>query len=668
MTRGRLAAIGLAGVALAAGAAAQDEGPIVIGREQELETLRFEDLRIAIEAFARRRVDEVDPRFGPKTRDVEDLFRETLELSSGGFIGHPNLIELDLMGRFRLSQEDLDSDSLDMRERSLENINEFDVSALILRQSKMPLTLYARRDQVLLDRQFGSSIDNLTTEYGASLRWRSEEIPTFFRYFHRDQEQASQFGITDFQITQDTFEWQSQSRPAEGHLLTWDYSFDSVAERGELRRANSFDRHDGLLVHTYDFGSEDQHQLRSSFDFLRESGDFALDRIRWDERLRLRHSDTFETRYDYMLDHQERGDSRQTLNRGVASFRHQLFESLVTTGEIGASHLGIAQDGFASDQIFGTITTDYTKRVPYGEVTASFSLNLDRQEDSDRGATIQITDEPRTFSSSGLIVLSTRNIELDSVVITDSVGVIVFSEGADYTVRAFGERVEIRQVLGGDIAQGQTVLIDYRLGPEPGATTTTTGYGATVRYDLREGPLKGLGLYVRYFQQDQDLTTRQRDLRPEIDIEDLVYGMDYNLGNLTLLAEQQIHDSTLSPFDANRLEARWSQRLGRGSSMLFAATYREIDHTDEDFRTTTTTLTGRWNQQLTQRLRAGAELIWRMEDDSAGIDAQGFEQRLDLTWRYRQTTLFAEVRNAFIDSDANDTLFQTFMLGFRREF
>ena len=251
-------AITLASFALTAGATAQNDGPIVIGGAPELETLIFEDLSIAIEAFGRRRVDQIDPTFGPKTRDVEDLFRETLELSSRGYIGHPNLVELDLLGRFWLEQEDLDSESLNMRERSLESINEFDVSALILRESKAPMTFFARRDQVLLDRQFGSSIDNLTTEYGTSLRWRDEAFPSFFRYFHREQEQSSQFGITDFQITQDTFEWQSQARPGDGQLLTWDYSFDSVEEQGQLRRANSFDRHDGLLVHTYDFGNERQ--------------------------------------------------------------------------------------------------------------------------------------------------------------------------------------------------------------------------------------------------------------------------------------------------------------------------------------------------------------------------------------------------------------------------
>ena len=61
-------------------------------------------------------------------------------------------------------------------------------------------------------------------------------------------------------------------------------------------------------------------------------------------------------------------------------------------------------------------------------------------------------------------------------------------------------------------------------------------------------------------------------------------------------------------------------------------------------------------------------LIWRDQQDSNDSDVEGFEQWLDLTWDYRQTTVYASIRNSMLDSDDSDSLFQTFLLGIRREF
>ena len=60
--------------------------------------------------------------------------------------------------------------------------------------------------------------------------------------------------------------------------------------------------------------------------------------------------------------------------------------------------------------------------------------------------------------------------------------------------------------------------------------------------------------------------------------------------------------------------------------------------------------------------------LWRNEDDTGSGNVQGWEQRIEMTWRYRQTTIFGSFRNSLLYSDANDQMFQTFLLSMRREF
>jgi hypothetical protein len=257
---------------------------------------------------------------------------------------------------------------------------------------------------------------------------------------------------------------------------------------------------------------------------------------------------------------------------------------------------------------------------------------------------------------------------VESILITDASGLIIFSPGVDYTVRVIGDRVEIRRVLGGDAMEGQAVLIDYLVGPEPGSSTTTIGAGGSVRYDIEEGLLDGLGLYARYFHQDQNRSGGRPGLLPVADIDTILVGVDYRFWYLFMSAEYELRDSTLSPFTATRLDARYAHPLGRRSSLTLYSSYDQIDFTDDDIRTTTLSVGGRWNQLLTDRFSMNLSALWRQEQDSAGIDVEAFEQQIDLTWRYRQTTVYGAFRNVMLESDASDSLFQTFMIGLRREF
>ena len=202
--------VGLAGLTAAAlllhagTATAQDEGSIVITGREELQWLHLEDIRASIETYFQRRIDEVEAPDGDTTRDTEDRLREQLNLETEGFVGHPNLIELDLSVGLRFEQLWLDSDTQDADQTSYENFWEYDVSALILKESKAPLTLYSRRRQTTIDRQFGGSLDNTLTEHGARLRVRDKTLPSLFQYFHREQDQTSFQGRSDFDLTQDT--------------------------------------------------------------------------------------------------------------------------------------------------------------------------------------------------------------------------------------------------------------------------------------------------------------------------------------------------------------------------------------------------------------------------------------------------------------------------------
>lgn len=384
------------------------------------------------------------------------------------------------------------------------------------------------------------------------------------------------------------------------------------------------------------------------------------------ERLNLHHSDTFKTQYEYALNQIKDEGFNQTEHRGRARLRHRLYDSLLTTGSAGAATLK-SSDGFGSDERFADLFLDYTKQVPMGVLNLTANLRGNVQDNDARGDTTQVVGELHTFVDPAPVVLTRRNILVASIIVRRVPDLTTFIEGIDYTVRAFFDRVELRRVIGGTIVSGQMVSIDYRIGPEAANTIVSRSTGLTIRYDLKEGPLRGLGLYTVFIDAGQEIDSDDPAIIAN-DLKEIILGVDYRIGPFYFKAEQRDHDSTLSPFEALHLEGRYTQRRGPGSTLGVQVQYDELDFTLDDNTTKLLVVTGRARQHLTPKLSAQLELLWRQETQDIGSDSTGFEQDLRFEWTHRQTKVFFRLRNALLESDSSNSMFQRLELGISREF
>lgn len=645
-----------------------DGGPVVFTPgDERFEKWVLQDLDVSLEFFSRYRRDKVTGSSNDR-KDTELLFRETVGVSTRSYIGHPNLIDLTADASIGFEDNFIDSET-----RGIDNghetsfVDQFNISALILGESAAPTTVYARRDETLLEREFTGSIDSQTTELGASVRTFRETIPTTFRYLHREQSQSDQIGFVDDSITQDTFSVQSFWTPNEKQRLSVDYSYDIVDETRLGGVSTDYTRHDAIIIHDWDFGEEGKHNLRSTARIFDQQGDFPQRTLRLSEIMTLEHSDTLETRYYLTLEDREVQTQTQRLVRGSAQVRHELFDSLVSTARVGGSQTTLPDDDFTSNQVFADADFDYTKKVPYGRLRASLGLAVDQIEDSERGTTITLLDQTRVFNDPFPVVIERRNIVLSSIRVTDLTNTTTYVEGLDYTVRALPNSVELTRVLGGAIADGQAVLIDYDIGPEPASTTTTYLASVSVRYSFEEGALRGLSVYSDYRDVSQEIDSESTLLIPN-ESRNLRVGAEYVVRPYTFKAEYEDQDSTNSPFNSYRLEARYDQRLGWNSYLTASATHERIEFTDDDNTVILTRLSGEWSQAFSEDLDVRLRLTYRDEQDDLSGDTRGFEQGLEVNWRKGQTTAYLGVRNAFLESDSEDRLSQTFSFGFRRLF
>lgn len=647
----------------------EDGGPIIVGESVgELKPFELHSYSMAFDFMSRFRQDELDQRGQPSTTDTERLFRGTLDFSTESYIGHENLIDLTADFQVGLENQDINSETLNDENNDLTLTDLYDVSAQILKEGPVPVTAYSRRTEALIDREFSGTIKAVSSETGMIARFKSDVAPTWIQYFHREQDESDQLDTVNTGLVQDTAAIHSDYRIDADQRLEFNYTFDHVDETQGFNFDNTYDRNDGELIHTIRFGPENRHDLRSSLRYYDQSGDFALQVLRLDEQLTMRHTDQFDMRYNLEGETREQGGDQQQLLLGSATATHRLFDSLTSSATAGGSHFALPDDDFTSEDAFINGSLDYTKKVPLGRFDAGTSLGYNVLDNSDRGGTLSVTDQPGTFNDPFPIVISRSRIIPSTVRVTDVSRLRTYIEGSDYTLSDFPDRIELDRVVGGAIIDGQTVLISYDIGPEAANRIETTTGTISLRYTFERGWLQGLSLYTTLQRADHTLTADDPEDFTLDDFTSILYGAEYRIGDLTLSAERENRDSTISPYDATRLEASFDRRLGRFSTLSLDVRYETIDYSDDNNHLDLLRVSGRWSERLATYLDLNLRLQYRDEHETIGGDVTGFEQAIELNWHYRQTSAYASFRNAMLDGDTVDRTSQTIIFGFRRTF
>lgn len=647
---------------------ATDEGPVIVGQSKsKWKTFDLNRVDGALELLGRHRMDRLRQTAADDTTDRESLMRELLELSGEAYLGHKNLVDLTGKVRFGLEQRFLDYETVAESDKSADFTNLFDLNAHVLGTSKLPTDIYARRDEQFLDRDFAGSVKNTTEEYGAAVSYQSSVAPTTVRVFQLKTKQDDPLGQFDYDITQRTFSLNSNIRLGNGHRLEAAYTFDDVEENQIGGFSNDYQRHDAQLTDVINFGKDRASELRSYLRLYDQSGQFDQRIFRWDEQLLLVHTNRLETRYNTTVERQEIGDSQQDRLDASALVKHRLFDSLTSTGTVGVRKFSDSSD-FDSNEWYVQGDWDYTKKVPLGRLDINLGASFNAQDNSERGGTFRILDESHVYNDPLPITLSRARIVFGSLVVTAASGFPTYQEGTHYTVQYFVDRVEIRIIVGSGISNGDTLLFDYDVGPEPGNSVNTTSISAAIRYTIDKGVFNGLSLYTQYRRQDHSVDAVDPTQLFYDDSETLQYGAEYRRGGWHFRAEQERHESTITPYDKTLLEASYNYVFSRGSTLGIDATREVIDYENPANELIFNRLSFRWNEQLTSNTNMLFRVDFRDEDDDLRGSTQGIDQYLTLQWWKRQTTAYITLRNTLLETDSTDRTTHFVEIGIRREF
>jgi hypothetical protein len=633
-------------------------------RERPL--VRQAPIRGAVE-FEAEMSDDKQKTVNTDIRNKSTEMRELLRLQTRGDIYHPNLLLYDAMVALGLSQSRFDSDGEISSDQG--SVTEYHFAGQMLSTKPYPSSFYFDRTDDIIPRLFGSPL-NVETEsrgYTQSLDWDDWSMSLSYNDRYSKQEGSGETEERDFfEVDEKNYYYSLGYKFSELSEIQFKYDRREVTQE---RFNSTTDRQDDRfsLRHIHYFDPEKRYRFESYYNYLEQSKDSDLKQTLWTERLRLRHTDRFETFYNMLYSDVKRTNTssdRLLLETGLL---HRLYESLNTTGRLFTSE---NNDNDTTEDIWGgDLGFDYTKRNPWGRLSADYFVGYQDLDRSGGDTIASKVNEPHPFvqsqPSTYRFFLDEANVDQSTIEVFGGTTGIEYTRGIDYTVAEISGLTEISIVLTGDIFNGPDQILRINYDYFPGGDRLEESF--TQIFRVRQDFRNGLSVYYEYHIKDQDITTDDPDFIPDEYIKNIV-GTEYVKGGLLLAAEYRDEDATRLPAIRKSVSGSYLWVLDQDTQVNFFASNDWIEYTEESNDIVQFSIGTGLFSRLSDRYSLTSNFVYRDEDDSIQGDTQGYDWSTELRYVFRQFSYSTGLQLSSLDhlDQETDNLF--FYFRARREF
>ena len=438
-----------------------------------------------------------------RTMSDNDLYEARLGLTLKGSVYHSLLLGFHIFtevgdGSDRLTFDQADGNTLKRKDDRLSQ--RYNLGVDLLKEKPYGINLFAQRNRVDRDIDFFVRETVDINRFGGRIRHTSGILPFDLTYSHTREDVS---GSRDSEREEGTIRLQTVHRrsPSDSSRLSYEYS--DLHSQQQRRVIQDGGMHVVRLHDSRTF-SDEKARSHSTFLFRDQNTSQPSKNLTFQQRFVFEHSSSFKSSYEYIFADRASGPASSENHQLRASIRHQLFRSLTSTAELEGYDSTDKGNGNATDmqRIGVTIRENYRKRLgSWGRFSANASVKQSYTDQQTQGMSFFVVDEPHILTDRQVTILSRAKVDSSTVVVTDDSGTIFYLEGLDYVVIDRNNFKEIQRVLGGDIPDGTTVLVDYTTDSQPSDTYRTLEDYLEVRVDIQG---QALSLYGRIEDVDHE--------------------------------------------------------------------------------------------------------------------------------------------------------------------
>lgn len=504
---------------------------------------------------------------------------EEVDLLVRSYLYHPNLLRLDVGGGVLLLQETFEEGTQERKSR--DTLYNGRGQAEILGQKPYPQSLFFEQTNYPVSPGVAFRYYVTDRKYGFRSSLLRPIVPGAIRVGGyrqtRDGETVTQ--VTDEETAHLDAEILAESRDRGNLHLSYRYNrLDSANGNPQFPIVeNRTTTHSGDLSGRLSVGrrKEGDAFLYASYfrqiEFPRRTDFRVQPELLWRPVEPL---DLF-LKYGFRQDEVEGGKTRD--QEGRAGFRHRLYRSLFTSADVHGSDS--RTDG-SDDRIYGAKgDVSYRKRTFFGGLEIHYGAAYDIRDRSARVPEIPVFGESVVLVGLLPSELANEFVLLDSVVVSNQARTQIYVRDLDYRLTVVGTRTRVERLLGSNIADGETVLVDYSYATSGTFQTSLLDqtYGGTV--DL----FSYLSLFARFREAPQKLRSGVPD-QPINSISSRHFGAQlfvpvrgFLLGGL---AEYENHEEDISPYRRQSYSASLQVPLGASTAVVLSGRRTLQDNRD----------------------------------------------------------------------------------------
>jgi hypothetical protein len=538
-------------------------------------------------------------------------FSGGIKLNTKSYIWHPNFILLEMGGEFA-PESNLDDYlvSPDFSEvRTLKGLN---IGTTLFGNKPVTLTSWARWSDTYSNREKLTNIKTITQNWGSSLYVRSKILPVNLRYNNTIWDQTEIQTDRTYRTEQENFEASTQKSFGKRDQNELSYSHDRYF-RSEPNLFKLENITDNIRLNNSIFlDKKKKHSYRSMIYDYNRTGSQVFHIFNITENLMLRLPLNFDLVANYNLYNQQQEFQESHQDKASGSLTNRLFSSLTTN--IFYNYSAVSHTLYHETRNNTGATVNYTKKIPAGTLNLSYNFSLLRNNMENEPVNLPVINDEYLLKDGEITMLEKPYIDINSIVVKDATGSIIYRRDLDYILIEKGVYVEIQRLPGGQIANNSAVYIDY--------VVVQTG---SYRYDAITNNFNGnivlfkrfLELYYRGMYLDYK-NVEKSDLLILNYVEQKTFGGKINIKFTELGAEYEDHNSTITPYRLMRYYVNIQKRIKK-FLLSVNGNYRDYNMVDENINRLYYDVSGSAGYEFAPNTRIEMNIGYRKQQ-GPGID------------------------------------------------
>ena len=498
-----------------------------------------------------------------------------LDINTSSFIWHPNFFQLDANFGYRPFRN-LDLYIISPDNSEINTTERIDLNGILFSERIISINPYFNFNHAFSRREYTTNLETFYTNYGARLSSPNIIFPTNINVSQNNWKQneiqtGRKFSTDQFNVNA---EINKSFNDFNTNRFNVDYiNFERVYTPNSMINNKSFV---WSLNNNFLFNREKKFNLNSRASLINRKGSQPLNRFMLTENLYSDLPANFRAgiRYQYYKIVQDIFNSNQ--NDIEVRAEHTLFESL--RSHTFYNYVDISQTFYNERMDRAGIGFNYQKKIPTGILRLNYDYTFNKVDRSNSLGFINIVDEEKILADGSLVLLNNPFVDLNSVVVKDFSGTIIYQENFDYLLIERGSYIEVQRMIGGQISNGSTVLISYRSEQRPSvvfnSNINTYGASVTVLNNFLE-------IYFRATDQSYD-NFELIDSKYLKTLNQKLYGARVTYEYLDIGAEYEDYKSNITPYNSLRYFLRVTRQTGDNILATITGNYRIYEILDDN--------------------------------------------------------------------------------------